>query len=281
MDVAVEALERALSIDPEDAFANALAGAGQIYGENELEIGIRRMERALAREPNNPELLQWTGDITRALGYFDVSIELLTRAVRNDPLYNYCWYNLARSQYSAGHLDEAEASMRRYQALGVPGLGGWYTLGSILLLRGDAQGALEVFERARTEFRPDSPDSGEGVYLAHRALALYTLGRHEEFEATFAELLATWGEVNPREIAAVYAWTGDTDTAFEWVERSLEGLNDFEVRARFENQDPILFPLHDDPRYDALWARVGFGAERLAAVEFRLPPDPLAASVTP
>ena len=276
-DLAGEAVERALSIDPEDALTNAMVGAGQIFFENELETGVRTMERALAKAPNNPEVLKWCAQIARAIGQFDASIELLKRAVRNDPLCNHCWHSLASSQYLAGELDEAEASIRRYQALGLPELGGWFTLGGILLLKGDAQEALEVFETARTDFGSE----WEGLYLAHRALALYALGRREEYETTLAELVATWGEENSRAIAAVYAWAGDADAAFEWLDRSVQGLDDVQVRAEFPVGDPFLKSLHADPRWDALWSRFGFGAKRLAAIEFRLPPDPFEAAGTP
>jgi len=271
-ELAGEATQRALEIDPDNAMANALLGGGQIFIENDLETGVRTIQRALAQEPNNPEVLKWAAAMARAIGHFDTSIELLRRAVRDDPLCNRCWYELARSQYSGGRLDEAEASIRRYQSLGLPGLGGSYTLGSILLLKGEAEAALEQFDTAHT-----APDF-KGGYLAHRAMTLYTLGRREEFELTLAELVTTRDEEAPYEIAGVYAWTGDLDAAFDWLDRGLQGLDDTSLRVRFPIGDPFLEPLHDDPRWETMWARIGFGAERLAAVEFRIPPDPLAAA---
>jgi TolB-like protein/Tfp pilus assembly protein PilF len=275
LDLANEAMYKAISIDPHDALANALIGAAQIFGENDLEDGVQSIGRALAKEPNNTEVLKWAGQIARAIGHFDTSMELLRRAVRNDPLCNRCWYELAHSQYSGGHLDEAEASIRRYRGLGLPELGGSYTLGSILLLKGDAEAALEMFDTARTDF----PDWEKG-YLAHRAMALYALGRQEEYELTLATLVGTAGEEAPRVLAGVYAWTGDPDAAFDWLDRGLQGLDDISLRARFPIGDPFLRPLHDDPRWETMWARVGFRSERLAAVEFRIPPDPFAAAAT-
>ncbi len=67
-----------------------------------------------------------------------------------------------------------------------------------------------------------------------------------------------------------YAWTGDADSAFEWLELSAE-QNEAGLLSQFDR--PWYAPIHDDPRWAAFLERTGTSPEQLAAIEFdvRLP----------
>ncbi len=73
----------------------------------------------------------------------------------------------------------------------------------------------------------------------------------------------------PGIVATVYAFTGDVDTAFEWLDRvaspdQLVPLTSFW---------PPFANLHDDPRWPVFRERMGQSEEQLAAISFevRLP----------
>jgi hypothetical protein len=126
------------------------------------------------------------------------------------------------------------------------------------LLEGDAEAALEAF----------SLEEGDEEYrIKGMSLAYHDLGRTAEFESAFRELRDTWGERWPSEVAHVYAWIGDSDAAFEWLDRSVQqnedGLGSQYLR-------PLLAPLHDDPRWVAFRERTGTSDEQLAAIEFEV-----------
>ena len=57
------------------------------------------------------------------------------------------------------------------------------------------------------------------------------------------------------QIAEVYAFRGEIDTAFEWLERAYRqrdgGLPDF------LKLDPLLANLHDDPRWPVFLEKMG------------------------
>ncbi|MEJ2522379.1 MAG: hypothetical protein P8080_05795 [Gammaproteobacteria bacterium] len=65
-------------------------------------------------------------------------------------------------------------------------------------------------------------------------------------------------------IAEIYAWTGDNDAAFDWLERALEK----EGPNRFLHISPLYRNLHDDPRWLPLLERIGQAPAQLAAVRF-------------
>ena len=57
------------------------------------------------------------------------------------------------------------------------------------------------------------------------------------------------------QIAAVYAWRGEEDRAFEWLDRAYDQHDAGMPRLRY---DPTLATLHDDSRFAALVKKMGF-----------------------
>ena len=133
-----------------------------------------------------------------------------------------------------------------------------YRYGEALFLKGDSEGALAAFQREEAD---------EEYRVKGTALALHALGRQVEFEAAFSELRERWGEQWPSEVAHVYAWIGDADAAFEWLDKSVaqneDGLADQFIR-------PFYAPLHDDPRWLAFRERTGTSEAQLAAIQFEV-----------
>ena len=110
-------------------------------------------------------------------------------------------------------------------------------------------------------------DEGDEEYqVKGTALAHYELGQLEDFERHFTELRDKWGEDWPSEIAHVYAWTGDADSTFAWLDKAVEdegGLNEQFLR-------PFFVPVHDDPRWAAFREQTGTAREQLDAIEFKV-----------
>jgi hypothetical protein len=111
-------------------------------------------------------------------------------------------------------------------------------MGSIFVLQGQAQKALAEMELER---KP-------GLRLQGLALTYHALERKKESNAALASLInkyrVNWAFV----VAEVYAFRGETDLAFEWLERAYQqrdtGLPGIKG-------DPLLKSLERDPRYAA------------------------------
>ena len=106
----------------------------------------------------------------------------------------------------------------------------------------------------------------EEYRLQGSALALYSLGREAEFESKLAELQEKWGARWPADIAAVYAWAGDADAAFIWLEKEVEVSGSLSAYAF----DPLLLSLHNDPRWQQLLEKAGSSEKQLAEIKFEL-----------
>ena len=81
------------------------------------------------------------------------------------------------------------------------------------------------------------------------SLVYYTLGRHKEADATLAEFVKHYQQTAAFQIAEIYAYRGEVDRAFEWLERAYaqrdSGLSQIKGQPHFKR-------LERDPRYAAL-----------------------------
>ena len=93
-------------------------------------------------------------------------------------------------------------------------------------------------------------------------MAFFDLDRQAEYEAAFSEL-----RKRPKmedTIAEIYAWVGETDAAFEWIDKMYELYQSAPVN--FPNE-PLLQKIHDDPRWNEFLEKIGKSPEQLAAID--------------
>ena len=110
-----------------------------------------------------------------------------------------------------------------------------YALAILDLLEGRPEAALA-----------DASSVGKPDGLAAVALAHHELGHEQESRRALDELVGRHAHNSAESIADAYAWLGDRDRAFEWLDRALA---DELWGVKF---DPLLRKLHGDPRWNAL-----------------------------
>ena len=91
---------------------------------------------------------------------------------------------------------------------------------------------------------------------------------HRILKEALEELKTNWGEQWPSEVAHVYAWVGDADAAFEWLDRAV-AQNEDGLTQQFPQ--PFFIPIHDDPRWQTFREQTGTSAAQLSAIEFKVP----------
>ena len=251
-----ELANKALAIDPNNGAAIAYRAFGLMEDERDLEAAAREFVRALQLDPGNVDLLRTASTFAARIDRHDEAIILMKRALELDPLCTWCMYLLSNTYKNAGLLKEAEDARHQYKNLG--GHGGAYTMGMLKLLQGNPEAALASFE-------------GGGVndqnISSGRAMALYELGRQEEFKAALADQIENWGDEYPRDVATVYAWIADTNKACEWLEKAYA----LDVEGFYRQiMIPVFRNMHGAPCWTSLRDRMGFSAERLAAIEFEV-----------
>jgi tetratricopeptide (TPR) repeat protein len=134
-------------------------------------------------------------------------------------------------------------------------------LATALMLKGDAPAALAEIEQEKSE----------GWRMIGLAIAYCALGRKADADATLNALIAKYEKEAPYNIAYVYAFCGDADKAFEWLDKAIAyqdpGLGDIATENLFDK-------IHSDPRWLPFLRKIGKAPDQLAKIEFKMPALP-------
>jgi len=252
-----EAASKALAIDPEYAPAHAVLGYIAIYGENDLAAAAQHFNRALALDPADPNVLRNSAGLLATLGRLDQALPIDEELVRHDPVNVIQLFNLGYHQRVAGRLDAAIASYRTVLSLN-PGQGTTPSeLGFALLLKGDAPGALAEIEQ----------ETSEVFKMIGLPMAYHALGRKADSDAALTALIAKYEKDWPACIAYVYAYRGEADSAFAWLDKAVEYRDPVINEIAVEN---LLDKIHADPRWLPFLRKIGKAPEQLAKIEFKV-----------
>ena len=263
--LAREAANHALAIDPDLSSAYShLAWIANAY-DLDLAASARYTERALALNPGNIDVLFVAGLSARSLGRVDLATTIYRRIVALDPANPGAYGQLGKALVFSGHEAEAIASYRKVIELspGFAGVRHWLSL--VLLKDGhDRAGAEQALALVADE-------PGPAYRLETQALAWHALGKKAESDAAMAELTAKYEEGASYNIAYAYAFRGEPDQAFAWLEKALQHKDGGMTELIGQ---PMFAPIHNDPRWLPFLRKYGRAPEQLAAIPFNvtLPP---------
>ena len=195
------------------------------------------VEKALALDPNFVQASVDEALNLATLGRLQQGIEVLRKSVALDPMSVLARRRLAWLLMHDAQFSKAREEINRVLDINPQGDSLYYA-SQLEILAGRPREALAAL--------PD--DSNEGQHIA-RAMAEYSLGHAAESQRSLDFLLTHHANVWGYQIAEVYAWRGEKDKAFEWLERSYQrhdgGLT-------YLSYDRYLAHLRGDPRYQPL-----------------------------
>jgi TolB-like protein/Flp pilus assembly protein TadD len=247
------AAAQALKLDPRNETANLLMQDLHLSFDWDWSAAEKDLGRILESDPA-AEKLPEAGFLELANGRTARALPLLRQALLRDPLNHIHYNNLGILYYGAGRHEEAEALFRK--SLLVDSTQAWahHHLGLVLLAQGKYDAALAEIAR---EISPISRLRGLAVVRKAR-------GETAQSDAALAELIRVYqGNTNeesafvgPYAIASVYAYRGEADAAFEWLERARrqKALGMFYLDVR---HDPLLARLQGDVRFRMLLQELG------------------------
>ena len=238
---ALRLLDRAVTLDSLSGEAYAARGRVLTRSMAPADMVEADFKRALALQPNSPDVHQWYALFLATQGRHAESLPESERAVSLDPLAPGARIAAANMTLAAGQPASARQEADHALAL-EPGLVRAQELQGL----GDL--LLKEFQRCLTLAL--GPNSGA------RAMCLHSLGRVREAEAVAGALRTAFaakplpdaaaGRVGPAQsLARYYAWTGNAEQSLAWLERA------FAISPEGEDLVIIASAVYDKVRDDA------------------------------
>jgi TolB-like protein/cytochrome c-type biogenesis protein CcmH/NrfG len=248
---AKDAALKALRLDPNLAEAHAALGKVLFFSEIDLVGATREYQRAVELKPNDATAHHWLGnDALAALGRFDEAIAESKRAVELDPLSPVINADLGATFSYAHRYDESAAQLRKTLEIDPTFFYAHFNLGVALQAKGDLSGAIAEYEKAK-ELSSDNL-----LVLTACAAARAHAGDKDVALRMLRELdkISQHREVVGYLRALLYLGLNNKEEALRWLEQGYEERDGSNIS--WINVDPLLDPLHGDPRFEALVQKV-------------------------
>jgi len=247
-----EQVERLVKLDPDSAEAKGWLAVISYWEGGDTQAAAKYMEAAIAANPADSRILQITAFFLGNLGRTEEAIAVGKYIISRDPACASCLSALAWAYRLSGRHAEAVETLESILEWRPPDAQFSWQYGVALLFAGEPEKALEWFD--------NGANSGMAVgYLA----ALHDAGRQKEFERELSKFDAS-DPLQWEGLARVYAWIGDNDKAFEFIEKIIEENPD-----RASDFDTDFYArLEGDPRWTDFRTRHGYDKRTARHVEF-------------
>ncbi|WP_297795701.1 tetratricopeptide repeat protein [uncultured Eudoraea sp.] len=241
ISLGLDAAYKAIELDPDSGYAYATLASLQELNWD-FEASSKNMNKALTLVPNDGIIMGTAANMP--FGDLEKAVDLLKKAIETDPLVYTNYFNLGHAYYRMNRLDEAEEAFKTFE-LYYPN---WeilhYMIAKIRLAQGRNDEALAEIEQEKHEF----------FSLYGRNFIFYARGPKTTADSLFAEFLDKYSDTDPANVADLYAFRGNYDESFHWL------------NIAFEVKDPVLLealtypsfkPMHSDARWKDLIIKIG------------------------
>ena len=248
-------VDNALALDSTNADAWTARGELLTFrNPRTFEGAVPALERAVQLDARNAEAWHQLGSTYLALGQSEAAVRALERALVLDPTRMITLQNLSSVMWYEGRVAESERLLDSAIAVDPGAYFAHLWRGWVRLSRGDRAGA-QADADAAVRLRPaDYIFDSEPLLVALLSAAGDTAEAREHAE----RLAHALGESGPLGYepgfyaAQAFAWLGDRDRAFAFLERTRWAG----VYLWWQMQDPTLASLREDPRYQRLLAEM-------------------------
>jgi tetratricopeptide (TPR) repeat protein len=204
----------------------------------------RHIDTAMALDPGDHNVRAAAGELAGLLGRFEEALEFAIETNALNPIDPPTYSALYFANMNLGNFEAAHAALKKLRSLSPDFIIINYQFCRYFLRTGDATTAQPHCEaEAHETFR------NYGL-----ALTYHDLGYSEKSNEALQYVIDNHAHNASYQIATVYAYRGENDLAFEWLENAYAtrdgGLTLILGYSEFDG-------LHDDPRFPELLKRVG------------------------
>ena len=234
-----ESATKAVALDRNLATGYLALGLVQINHDWDWDGANASLKKAGTLEPGNADVLCNRAYLARYLGHVDEAIGLYKQAIALDPLRANFHLALGYELFFVGRNEEALAELQRAEELNPQISSLHLTRGKILMSQGHPQEALAEMEK----------ETGEWEKFSGETMAHHLLRQRKESDAALKKLIATHQNDCAYQIAEAYAYRGENNEAFHWLDRAVRQRD---AGAPELKRSPLMISLRKDPRYAGL-----------------------------
>ncbi|MEO7394657.1 MAG: tetratricopeptide repeat protein, partial [Chitinophagaceae bacterium] len=241
------AANKAIALDENQTEGHSELGAAKMWNYD-WEGAEAAFQKALNLEPGNAEVLRKKAFLYRCLGRFDEAILLTKQSISLDPIKGHTYFNYGQLLYHDNQLEAAIASYKKVLEINPQFPRAHIFLGQVYLLQGKPELALD-----------EMPQEADEAWKNYGLILIYlALGRKQEVDKLLPDFLVKYPKDHACQIAEIYAFRGEKDKAFEWLEKSYLAR---ESRLTYLKGNPLLKNLWLDQRYKALMKKMNLPLE--------------------
>jgi tetratricopeptide (TPR) repeat protein len=242
MELAKAAARKAIEIDNNFAPAYAILS---IFYLTDLDYKSARenISKALILDGGNSFIISSAALNAGYSGRIEEALELYNKSLKLDPLRYSIHLNLGIGYYWLNRLDDAYSSVQKNIFYRPNGAINHAILSKILIAQGKYADAILEAEKETNEF----------FNLYAKNLALFALEKHIEADSLLIQIIDTYGKTHWSNIAEIYAFRGEIDNAFKWLNIAFEQSDNNLIEVINE---PTFNNLHNDPRWQILLTKM-------------------------
>jgi adenylate cyclase len=251
-ELASEAADKALDIDPDFALAHSTRAWIAMSYERDFARSARHFRMARKLAPNSNIVLTNYAILAIRLGRIEEAIRMIGRSIELDPTNSVSHGNLAEALIHQGRFPEAEQAARKAVELRPGNNSARANLALTMILQNRPGDALEVA----------APIRDEATGMLVRLMANHDLGNMDASALALESLEESHATDAAYLIAIGYAWRGDLDNSFRWLDLAIdEGQSFFGIKTEI-----YLDALHDDVRWEDILRKSGLSDEQIADI---------------
>jgi tetratricopeptide (TPR) repeat protein len=222
-----------------------------MYYEWDWEGAERELRRAIELNPGYAHGHKIYAFYLSLVARFDEAVREIERARELDPLSLRINREVGTILYYAGHYDRAIAALQKTIEMEPNTIWAHLYLGAVYLEKSMYHEALAEFQKER-----EVPGGFKSFAEMGIGCTYALMGKRDEARKALENLLQRSKEVyvQPISLATVYFALGETDLAFEWLDKAYEE-RDFTLT--YLKAEPIFRIMASDPRYAAMLKKIG------------------------
>jgi TolB-like protein len=251
LELARSSAERALQVAP-DLAAVYIAEADVQQDQFDWKGAAASLRKAKQLDPGNSDVLESESVLAMGFGDVDRSIELGRRAEVLDPVNPNIKAYLALSLCAAGRIEEAKVESQDILSQTPGNLWGHGGMAYCFIAEGKFDQALQEANLGNTEW----------LRLVEASIAQWGLGKKTESNVSLNRLIDVYADVAAYQVAEAYAFRGDADSAFQWLERAHRQRDPGIQRMKL---DVSFLKIRSDPRWGAFLTKMGLADDQVDA----------------